>query len=475
MDVWVLGPLEVRLAGRVVPVGSAQQGAVLALLALAGGGPVSRDAIVDALWGADPPRAATNVVQTYVARLRRLLGADAIATVPGGYRLVGADVDAVRFERAVLSGGADRHELRAALDLWRGPVLPECSDAPGVVQQRARLEELRWTATEQWAEAELAVGRGPLLVPRLAELVRAEPLRESLRAALVTALYQSGRQAEALQVCAEGRVVLREELGVDPGRALQRVEQAVLRHDPALDAQRAVHPTDVPANAGALRALVLPRPLTSFVGRAGESGDVERLLASTRLLTLTGSGGTGKTRLALHVASRVAPGYDEVRFVDLQAVHSEGSAAAAVAVAVGLTQWGRDPVSAVSAYLGRLRALLLFDNCEHVVQEVAEVVHHLLAAVPGLRVLATSREPLRVPGEVVWVVPPMRVEPGATNAGGGDSDAVLLLTARAEEARPGSTTRPTQLPSPRSVDGSTVFRWRSNWPPLACAPSRSRS
>ncbi len=433
MEILLLGPLQVRLDGQELLAGPPQQAAVLALLALADGRPVTSAALVDALWGDEPPASAVNVVQTYVARLRRTLGRDALLTVSAGYRLVGADVDAVRFERDV-AAAVERSALRRALDLWRGPVLPECAGIPGIATRAARLEELRWTVTEDWVEAELAAGGSTGLVAELIDLVETAPLRERLRVALATALHRAGRQPDALRVCAEGRTLLRESLGLDPGPRLRAVEQAILRNDTAIGLQEPPH---VPPGSPP-RAPDLPRSLTSFVGRATEVAQVQGLLGRHRLLTLSGPGGIGKTRLAVEAARAVAGGFDHVAFVDLASLPPRGDVRAAVATAVGLAPRGADPEGALAAYLAGGRTLLIVDNCEHVVERAAGVVRELLTAVPSLRVLATSREPLRLAGEVVWSVPPLTVEP--VTQGGEEPDAIRLLRARAEEARPGSTT-----------------------------------
>ncbi len=433
MEILLLGPLQVRLDGQELLAGPPQQAAVLALLALADGRSVTPAALVDALWGDEPPASAVNVVQTYVARLRRTLGRDALLTVSAGYRLVGADVDAVRFERDV-AAAVERSALRRALDLWRGPVLPECAGIPGIATRAARLEELRWTVTEDWLEAELAAGGSTGLVAELMDLVETAPLRERLRVALATALHRAGRQPDALRVCAEGRTLLRESLGLDPGPRLRAVEQAILRNDTAIGLQEPPH---VPPGSPP-RAPDRPRSLTSFVGRATEVAQVQGLLGRHRLLTLSGPGGIGKTRLAVEAARAVAGGFDHVAFVDLASLPPRGDVRAAVATAVGLAPRGADPEGALAAYLAGGRTLLIVDNCEHVVERAAGVVRELLTAVPSLRVLATSREPLRLAGEVVWSVPPLTVEP--VTQGGEEPDAIRLLRARAEEARPGSTT-----------------------------------
>ena len=299
----VLGPLEVRgPGGELIPVGGPRPRAVLVMLLLNAGQVVGVEALIDGQYGEDPPAGAANAVQAQVSRLRRALGAGRIEFRGGGYLLAvdPGTVDAHRFERLARQGrhlvSAGRFEdaagtLRQALGLWRGPALP---DLPFGQAQAARLEELRLTAGEDLAEAELALpGSAP--VAELRRLVSAHPLRERLRAQLMRALHAAGRQAEALAAFEEGRRLLADELGADPSPELAAAHLAVLRAEPPAPAPRR-----------------LPAQLTSFVGREHDLA----LLASpgSRLRTIVGPGGIGKTRLAIEAAARDSR---ETYFADL--------------------------------------------------------------------------------------------------------------------------------------------------------------
>jgi DNA-binding SARP family transcriptional activator len=246
MDYRILGPLEVRAGGRHVPLRGARQRELLAVLLLHANEIVSSDRLIDELWQGDPPPTAAKIVQNSVSQLRKLLEPGLLVTRSPGYllRVEGEELDSERFERMVEEARADlaggtaseaAEQLRDAAELWRGPALSDFSDAPFARAESARLEELRSAATEDRIEAELALGRHAQLVPELEALVAQYPLRERLRAQLMVALYRSGRQAEALRVYHETREVLVEELGLEPGRALQRLERAVLLQDPALE------------------------------------------------------------------------------------------------------------------------------------------------------------------------------------------------------------------------------------------------
>jgi DNA-binding SARP family transcriptional activator len=246
MDYRILGPLEVRAGGRQVPLRGARQRELLAVLLLHANEIVSSDRLIDELWQGDPPPTAAKIVQNSVSQLRKLLEPGLLVTRSPGYllRVEREELDSERFERMVEDARADlaggtaseaAEQLRDAAELWRGPALADFSDAPFARAESARLEELRSAATEDRIEAELALGRHAQLVPELEALVAQYPLRERLRAQLMVALYRSGRQAEALRVYHETREVLVEELGLEPGRALQRLERAVLLQDPALE------------------------------------------------------------------------------------------------------------------------------------------------------------------------------------------------------------------------------------------------
>jgi predicted ATPase/DNA-binding SARP family transcriptional activator len=402
------------------PVGGPRARSLLALLLLNAGQIVSTERLIDGLYGEDPPSGAANPLQSQVSRLRRALPVEAGPEFhPAGYRLtVDPDqVDAVRFERLAREGqralAAGEHAraatlLREALDLWRGPALADVTGAPFAAAQANRLDELRSGAIEDHAEAELSVGGYRGLVPVLQELTAAHPLRERARALLMRALYGSGRQAEALAVYEDARRTLADELGADPSPELAEVHLAVLRAEPSLTAE----PTAVRSR--------LPAQLTSFVGRDDELERISKLLAAGRLVTLTGPGGTGKTRLAIEAAGREP---DEVCFADLAPLAEGGEVPQAVLGALGLRETGLlpgaagqppDPVVRMIAALTNRRLLLILDNCEHVIDAAARLVHRLLGACPGLRVLATSREALGITGEAVCPLPPLALPPPGT-------------------------------------------------------------
>ncbi|WP_182897613.1 BTAD domain-containing putative transcriptional regulator [Microbispora sp. H10830] len=448
----ILGPTEARPDGdRPVPVGGPGLRALLGLLLLNAGRVVTTDRLIDGLYGAEPPSGADNALQAQVSRLRRHLG-DLVVREPAGYRLAvdPDDVDASRFERLAAEGrrALDAGDparaaglLGQALALWRGPALADVPDAPFAPAQAARLEELRLSAAEDLAEAGLALGRHRDLLPELQERIAAHPLRERSRGQLMRALYAAGRPAEALAAYDDARRVLAEELGADPSAELSAIHLAVLRSDPAL----------TPASAAPGGR---PVPLTSLVGRAAELERIEALLAEARLVTLTGPGGTGKTRLALEAATRW-PG--EVCLVELAPLTDGADVPQAVLGALGLRetavtiptpgtrQTTADPVARLVAALTLRPVLLVLDNCEHVVEEAALLADRLLAACPALRVLATGREALGITGERLCPVPPLRVPPPGDELAVADAlayPAVGLFVERAAAVTPGFVLAP---------------------------------
>jgi len=424
MEVRVLGPLEVRVDGRAMAIRGARPRAVLAVLALQAGRPVSAERLAVALWGEDAPQGAVKTVQVHVSRLRKALGDSSgalLATTPAGYRLVlGPDeLDAERFERTVAAGrevltagDADRAAsmLRAALALWRGAPLEEFGWAPFAPIEMRRLEELRLAAVELRVEADLAAGRRAELVPELQRLTTDHPSRERLHAHLMVALYRSGRQAEALEAYRHARAVLVEQFGIEPGSELRDIHQAMLVHDPALDAERA---------AGSARRhgrRTLPSPPNRTIGRAEDVRAVaERLRGGrVRLLTLTGPGGVGKTRLALEAAHAVEGELaDGAWFVSLAAVQRARDVAGAIISSLGIVPLtGESAEETVERFLAAKHVLLVVDNCEHLMA-AAPFIGRLPAAGPGVTVLATSREPLTVQAERVYPVSPLALpEPG---------------------------------------------------------------
>ncbi|MFI6389141.1 BTAD domain-containing putative transcriptional regulator [Nonomuraea sp. NPDC050540] len=445
----VLGPLEVRGEdGEPVALGGPRPRALLALLLLDAGRLVSTERLIDGQWGEDPPAGAVNAIQAHVSRLRRQLPPDLIEFHGSGYRLAvdPDDVDAHRFEhlaaegRALLAAAQPERAaatLRQALALWRGPALPEVAHAGA---QIARLDEVRLAATEDLIEAELALPAGTS-VGSLRQLVSAHPLRERLRGQLMRALHAGGQQAAALEVYEEGRRLLADELGADPSPELAGLHVAMLR----ADAPRA--------------SLRLPAPLTSFVGREAE---LDRLtaLAAARLVTITGPGGTGKTRLAVESARR---GGRDVCFVDLSAVADAGLVPHAVMGALGVRETGLgllqppDPVERVVSALADRDLLLVLDNCEHVVAAAALLTRRLLDACPKLSVLATGREPLGLTGEVLVPLAPLALpvagaEPGEWTR----APAVRLFTERALAVRPGFEPGPEVVEICTALDGSPL-------------------
>ncbi|MFI6908773.1 BTAD domain-containing putative transcriptional regulator [Nonomuraea sp. NPDC050394] len=428
----VLGPLTVRTKDeRLVQVPEAKVRALLADLLVHRGRPVPADRLIDDLWGERLPANPAGALQMKVSRLRRALGgADSVTFGPSGYllRVQAGEVDADRFQARVtrsrgLTDAEERaRELDDALGLWRGPAFAGFEDERFALPEIRRLDELRLAAFEDLAEVRLSLGEHEWAAGELAGLVAAHPLRERLRAAHIRALYGSGRQSEALESYEDVRGRLRDELGVDPGPGLQAVHTAVLRQDPALRTTRTE-----PAARGNL-----PATLTGLIGRQDAVTQLGGLLSTGRMVTLTGPGGVGKTRLAIEAAgSRAARFPGGVWLVELAGLPpgcGREDLADAVATAVGVRQGSAGPESGLgrlgAALRGR-RLLLVLDNCEHVVEAAADVAATLLRAALDLHVLATSQERLATAGELLWSVPPL------------DGDAAVRLFAeRAAAAEP---------------------------------------
>ena len=486
--VGILGPLEVRdVAGQPAPLAGPRLRALLIRLALAGGHTVTVDRLASDLWPDERPDErpsdTANALQALVSRLRQAAGRDLVEYGSGSYRLaIDAEaIDAVAFEHLAAQGrtalGTGAPSLAAglladALDLWRGPALADVADAPFAAGPVARLEELRLTAAEDLTEARLTLGQGSQLVADVEELAAAHPLRERLRGQLMRALYAAGRQAEALAVYEQTRRLLADRLGVDPSPELSAIHLAILRADPELtpaapSATRAPSATPAPSappawpetpatetpatSNGRHRAGHLPAQLTSFVGREDELERVGKQLGDTRLVTLTGPGGAGKTRLALEAATLKAPELpDGAWFVPLAPVRDAGEIPAAVLAALGIPEvvWVADarrplappPLERLADALASQRLLLVLDNCEHVIDAVARLAARVLADAPGVRILATSREPLGVTGETLCPVPSLPLPPaGADATEATQYAAIRLFRDRAAAVRPGFT------------------------------------
>lgn len=444
----ILGPTQVVLAdGREVPVGGPRLRALLALLLLDAGRVVPAERLIDGLYGEHPPRGAANALQSQVSRLRQALPAayDPVEFHPAGYRLTvdPDDVDAYRFERLAETGrralaDGDRPRaaavLREALALWRGPALADVAGVAGVAAPAARLDELRLAAIEDRVEADLALGAHGPLIAELRELVAAHPLRERSRGQLMRALAALGRSAEALAEFEDARQTLAEQLGTGPSAELAEIHLAVLRHE-----ERAA---SKPA---------LPGQLTTFVGRVDELKRVGELLGERRLVTLTGPGGAGKTRVAIEAAA----GLDgEVCFVELAGLTDGSDVPQAVLSALGLrdaglrapAEPGRQATDRLVEALADRRLLLVLDNCEHVIADAARLAARLLSGCPALHVLATSREPLGLAGEALCPLSGLPLPPpGVSALDADDYPAVGLFAQRAADVVPDFTVTPANV------------------------------
>ncbi len=449
MQIGILGPLEIRTEdGGSIEIPGTRLRALLIALALDPGRTVAKAALVDWIWGEQPPADAANALQALVSRLRRVLPDGALDAQAGGYRLVvePSAVDAVRFERLVdrARGGDDAHRarvLREALDLWRGAPVQDVGmrDSEAFDAVTTRLEGLRLAALEDCYESEIVLGRGPELITELTEVVARNPVRERLVAALMRALGAAGRAPEALMVYQRAREALADTLGVDPSPELSALHVALLRGE--VGAQDNDRKTNLRAE------------LTSFVGKQATIAVVRELLANHRLTTLTGPGGSGKTRLALETARTLLDDLpDGAWLVELAPIGAAASESGAREDAKGVAQAAlaafrlrdallgaapnAEPIERLIAALRERETLLILDNCEHVIEAAAAFAHRMLGECRGLRILATSREPLGITGEALWQVEPLTLPAADADAGEIESAAaVRLLRDRAAAVR----------------------------------------
>ncbi|MEU9349506.1 BTAD domain-containing putative transcriptional regulator [Streptomyces griseoloalbus] len=439
----ILGTTQaLRGDGTVVPVGGARLRALLTVLALRPGRTVPVGLLVDEVWDGAPPADATGALQALVGRLRRVLGADAVSSVDGGYRLTAVpdDIDLHRFERLAgegLRALADGDFAKAAvvlddaLALWRGPAL---AGLPDRTAEAARVETRRLDVLRARHAAALALGDAEQCLPGLTALCDSHPLDEPLQALRLRALRDTGRTAEALAAFEDVRRLLADRLGSDPGAELRALHAELLAESAAPAAPEPSRPGNLPAR------------LTSFVGREADIETLRADLAAARLVTLLGPGGAGKTRLSQEAAETVRQtSPDGVWLAELAPVDDPDAVPEAVLTAVGaretvlygagaegmraVAERHADPVERLAEHVARRRMLLILDNCEHVVEAAARLVETLLQRCPGLTVLATSREPLGVRGELLRPVEPLP-----------EAVALRLLADRGAAARPGFRT-----------------------------------
>ncbi|MEV8435977.1 BTAD domain-containing putative transcriptional regulator [Actinosynnema sp. NPDC051121] len=463
LRVTLLGAFQASRGDVALPVAGTRLRGLLVRLALAGGRPVEPGVLVDAIWPDDPPADPAHALEALVSRLRRALGSPgAVTLVAGGYRLAvdPADVDARRFEQLTATG---RDRLRAgdpsgaaallgeAVALWGDPPGTESAAVAAVAPTAAtRLAHASVEAVVDLADAELALGRADTAAARLTALLAEHPVHERAAGLLMDALAAQGREAEALARYEQVRETLADVLGTDPGVALRE------RH---LRLLRAEQPTVEDAPTG---PSTLPVPLTSFIGRDDDLARIDALLTTGRLVTVVGPGGAGKTRLAVEAARRHRHEYrDGAWMIDLASVAEPAEVGAAVLAGIGprggamfeaRRRVGGDELDVLLDRLGGRESLLLVDNCEHLIAAVAHLVAALLPRCPGLRVLATSREPLAIDGEALAPLGPLPLpDPDDDVDQARRTASVRLFAERAAAVRPGFDVDATTLPEVQRV------------------------
>lgn len=428
-EILVLGP--VALGGRASPTTPpAMLQRLMAALVLAEGRVRHIEELVDVLWGEDPPTSARQLVRVYVSQLRKALPTGvAVETVSGGYvlRLPDGTLDAARFERLVAECRQARRDGNAALAvslaeqalaLWRGRAFGELAYEELARVESERLEEQRLVAREERLHAHVMLGRHAELLGEILAFADEHPLREHAHELAMLALYRCGRQTDALEHYAAVRERLNEELGLEPGPAIRELHRRILGHDPELAA----------AHEDGPEVTSLPEPPNPLVGRERELAELDALLArrDSRLIVLTGAGGSGKTRLALEAARRAARSFaNGVVLVELASVRDPELVLPTIAHAVGAADApGKPPLDAVGDALLSRELLLLIDNVEHL-RTAAPSLVKVLARAPRLVLLVTSRAVLHVSGERVFPVAPLEEEA-----------AVKLFEQRAQSLQP---------------------------------------
>ncbi|MFB4283548.1 BTAD domain-containing putative transcriptional regulator [Nonomuraea sp. MTCD27] len=442
MRIEVLGPVRAYGdGGASIDVGGIRVRALLARLTLAGGEVVPVDSLINGLWGDRPPRESVRALHALVYRLRRALGeSEIVELASGGYQLHvrAEDVDAYRFEklakqgRGELAAGSGRKAaalLGEALALWRGDALADVLDVPFAGTAAAHLQQLRAAATEDWFEAKLLLGHHGEILAELEAATAAHPLRERLAVLRMRALHAAGCQSEALALFEKVRRTLAEELGIDPSEELRRTHLAVLRGQSELSERSRAAPGRLPA------------PLTGLVGRQEELNLLAGLLESSRLVTVVGPGGVGKTRLAVEALSRHrAHRRGRVWLIPLAGVDTLTRLPEAVLGTIATTEAlpPGTPLDRSVSLLAGGEGVLMLDNCEQISEAAAEFAWQLLERLPNLTILTTSREPLEVMGEALCRLAPLALPPAhADPVRAAQASAVRLFLDRAVAVRPG--------------------------------------
>jgi predicted ATPase/DNA-binding SARP family transcriptional activator len=445
----VLGPLEIAGEAGPVALAAPKLRALLAALTIRRGGMWTTDELMDALWGEQPPPSAPKLLQVYVSQLRRALPDGARIVTRGrayGLELQPDQLDAAVFERLVAEGReASRASnpaltasiLRRALGLWRGTAYADVRYEPWALEVAERLDRLRETALEDRATADLRLGRHAEVVGELRGLVAADPTRERLAELAMLAAHVAEGPAEALELFATVERALRAEFDAEPGPELRELRDRIIRRDPTLADTRAT--TDERPGA-------LPLAPNALIGREREVADLRMMLdQGVRLLSLTGAGGSGKSRLALELAGQLAPAFaNGAVLVELASLDDPELVPATIARTCGIDP-GADAMAALTAGLAARETLLVLDNVEHL-RRAAVGIARVLATAPRLVVVATTRVVLHVSGEHVYPVGPLA-----------EAHAVDLFAERVRARDPGfvldPTTRPTVESIVRRVDG----------------------
>ena len=441
VQVDVLGPLRVRADDREIDLGGPRNRALVARLALDAGRPVAATTLIDDLWGLDVPADATNALQSIVSRTRRRLPVGALDSTPAGYVLQCSSVDAVEFEGLVAGGRADE-----ALALWRGVAFADVAEFPFAASAAHRLGELRLAAVEASLRDRVRSGDDAAVIAELADLTTAHPYRDGFWVLYLSALAAHGRANEALTAYDRLRGLLAEELGADPSPELQELHLSILRgeHD-----SRRNHPA-------------LPSALTTFVGREGAIADLQAALFDHRLVTILGPGGAGKTRLAVETARAALDRFEDVWLTELAPVTGSDGILEAILSAMGLLEVSvlerpssgprPDERTRLIDAVRDVEGLLLLDNCEHLIEAVAEIADDVLAHAPKLRILATSREPLRIIGEFAYQLSPLTMPAADTSIDDAmQHSAIQLFVLRAQAVDQSFALTAETLPAVREI------------------------